>query len=227
MLKKLKQFYRYIVYDESLTSLVLSTVISLLFIIFIFYPLLGWSLNSNFPIVAIQSGSMHHEGSFENWWGSKADCSNTFCKQSEYYTNINITKNDFLNYDYSNGFNKGDVMVIMGKDNYQIGDVIVFQTNDPTPIIHRVIKKKIVNNNTIYQTKGDFNEKSIFLQTRFYTLIDEFNINEKNIYGKAVFRIPYLGWIKIIAWQIFVTPIYLIAIIILIGIYYYFKNKLF
>ena len=96
MLKKLKQFYRYIVYDESLTSLVLSTVISLLFIIFIFYPLLGWSLNSNFPIVAIQSGSMHHEGSFENWWGSKADCSNTFCKQSEYYTNINITKNDFF-----------------------------------------------------------------------------------------------------------------------------------
>ena len=85
-------------------------------------------------------------------------------------------------------------MVLVGKDaeNIEIGDVIVFISNRKDPIIHRVVKK-IPNKNMFYfQTKGDNNKDSIK-----NSQLDETNINENNIIGKAVLRIPFLGYIKI------------------------------
>ena len=82
-------------------------------------------------------------------------------------------------------------MILAGKDaeNIAIGDVIVFRSNRKDPIIHRVVKKTESGN---LQTKGDNNKDSIK-----NSLLDETDISEDRIIGKAVLKIPYLGYIKI------------------------------
>ena len=60
------------------------------------------------------------------------------------------------------------------------------------PIIHRIVQISENNNidssKEIYLTKGDNN-----VATGKY---DE-NIREEQVLGKAWFKVPYLGWIKI------------------------------
>lgn len=73
-------------------------------------------------------------------------------------------------------------MVIYGRNKVNLGDIVVYQSNTHAyPIIHRVVK--IQNNQFI--TKGD-NNNSPDPQPVTQTL------------GKAVFKIPWLGWVKII-----------------------------
>ena len=68
-----------------------------------------------------------------------------------------------------------------------------FLTNQrKDPIIHRVIKKWKNNETYYFQTKGDNNRDSMKNM-----LVDETAINENIILGKAVFKIPLLGYIKI------------------------------
>lgn len=80
-------------------------------------------------------------------------------------------------------FYKGDMIVVSGSDKFSVGDIIVFQTTERSyPIIHRI------NNITEegIRTKGDNNQ-----------YVDPWIVKESGIYGKAVFRIPLLGWVKI------------------------------
>ena len=83
-------------------------------------------------------------------------------------------------------------MVLKGVEpkNIKIGDVLVFQSAyGNEPIIHRVVV--ISGDETTgfwYQTKGDHNGDSGNIDT---------NIQQDAVYGKAIFRIPFLGWIKI------------------------------
>ncbi|MCH7927421.1 MAG: signal peptidase I [Candidatus Dadabacteria bacterium] len=74
----------------------------------------------------------------------------------------------------------------------KIGDIIVFRSNRKDPIIHRVVKKMQDGDEIYFQTKGDNNEDSIK-----NSLLDETNLKEDVILGKAVFRVPLLGYIKI------------------------------
>lgn len=222
-----KFWYDYIVNGDDAGSYFLSTILSLLFIVFVFYPLLGASLSTDFPIVAIQSGSMEHDGSFDDWWNDFAYCEKVACTQGQFYNSIGISKSEFKEFDFANGFNTGDVMIVKGKDEYDLGDVIVFQTKDPTPIIHRIIEKRVVDGEVIYSTKGDHNAGSIFARTPYGTFIDELNIRPNQIYGKAVFVIPYVGWIKIWFFQIITNIWYTITAILLIGAYYWIKGKYF
>jgi signal peptidase I len=153
-------------------------------------------LGTTHPIVAVVSGSMEHDGSFDDWWGSVA-CESRRCTQSAYYNEYNITRKKFLEFKFKNGFNKGDIMVLKGgkPEKINVGDIIVFKSNRPDPIIHRVIKKWEKDGKFYFQTKGDHNLHS-------YPEFGEESINEDNVIGKAVVRIPYLGWIKIIAVKI-------------------------
>ena len=85
-------------------------------------------------------------------------------------------------------------MVLYGKkpENIDRGEVIVFRSKRPDPIIHRVVKTWEINENYYFQTKGDHNVDSISSVG-----LDEKNINEEQYLGKAVIRIPWLGYIKI------------------------------
>ena len=166
-------------------------LLAFILIKFIVYPGLGFIFGTAFPVVAVVSGSMEHDGSFSDWWLSSAYCS-TSCSQGEWYAGYGITVQQFKEFSFKNGFNKGDIMVLKGVEpkNIKIGDVLVFQSAyGNEPIIHRVVA--ISGDETtgfVYQTKGDHNDDS--------GNIDK-EIQQDAVYGKAIFRIPFLGWIKI------------------------------
>ena len=72
-----------------------------------------------------------------------------------------------------------------------VGNVIVFDGFRGDPIIHRTIKKWYGNTRYHFTTKGDHNKGIDRINIR------EDNIDESRVLGKAIFRIPYLGYIKI------------------------------
>jgi len=84
-------------------------------------------------------------------------------------------------------FFKGDMIIVYGEKNINIGDIIVFDSPDKVyPIIHRVVQIK----NGGIVSKGDNNPAS-----------DEGRwgvIPFDKIYGKAFLKIPLLGWVKIL-----------------------------
>ena len=53
-----------------------------------------------------------------------------------------------------------------------------------------------VDENNIIQTKGDHNEGQLTGSNNAYRT-DETNIHEDQVIGKAIIKIPYLGWLKI------------------------------
>ena len=75
-------------------------------------------------------------------------------------------------------------------DNYDIGDIITFLSNDDDykgyTITHRIVdKSKIGINKSLYTTKGDNNP-----------MADPSVINTDAIYGKVLFTIPSVGTLK-------------------------------
>lgn len=181
--EKLRKIWKFVWEDDSPLSWIVNILIAFVLVKFIIYPGLGLFLGTTHPVVAVVSGSMEHDGNFEEWWAS----------QSDWYENHNINKEAASKWSFSNGFNKGDIMILNGENpkDIDVGDVIVFKTNSKDPIIHRVVKRTVNKDDYIFQTKGDHN-KDIIRE------LGEDKINKEMIIGKAVFRVPLLGWIKII-----------------------------
>ena len=125
-------------------------------------------------------------GSFDDWWASEAICPLGPCTQKDWYNQNGITRDEFKSFIFKNGFNTGDIIILLGSDpdSIKIGDVIVFASNKPYPIIHRVVEI----NEGVFQTKGDHNPAKG---------PDDIDIAQDRLIGRAVVRIPYLGWIKI------------------------------
>ena len=84
-------------------------------------------------------------------------------------------------------FYRGDMMIVYGEKNIEVGDVVVFDSLDKKyPIIHRIVE---IRDGGII-TKGDNNPST-----------DEGKwgvIPMDNIHGKAFLKIPLLGWVKIL-----------------------------
>lgn len=188
----LKQFWDFLWNDDSALSWVLNIMVAFLVIKFLVYPGLGLIFGTQFPIVAVVSGSMEHDKSFERWWQTPALCER-YCTQEEFYAGFGITRERFETFDFPDGFNTGDIMMLVGTptEHLQVGDVVVFFSAAGEPIIHRIISKK--ENPNLFRTKGDHNTASIITPG-----LNEVDIPQNKIIGKAVIRIPYLGWIKII-----------------------------
>ena len=182
--KTLKKVWWFIWKDDSILSWIVNIILAFVLVKFVIYPGIGLLLGTTHPVVAVVSGSMEHDGNFDEWWDI----------QKEWYTQRGISKEKFLEYSFKNGFNKGDIMFLKGiniKD-AETGDVIVFKGNLRDPVIHRIVKKYQEQDITYVQTKGDHNSDSnLGLQ--------EDKIGEERIIGKAFFRIPFLGWVKIVA----------------------------
>ena len=194
-LKKLwKKTWYFIWDDDSIYSWLVNVVLAFVLIKFIVYPVLGLLLQTNYPIVAVVSSSMEHDSNFDDWWQSRALCGEQLCSQSEFYALFSITKERFLEYRYKNGFNRGDIMILYGSkpDDLEQGDVLVFKAARPDPIIHRIVQKTYTNEGYVVQTKGDHNAKSINTPD-----LNEIVITEQQLIGKAIVRIPYLGYVKI------------------------------
>ena len=172
----LKKIWKFIWNDDSFLSWVVNVILAFIIVKFLIFPGLGFLLETTHPVVAVVSGSMDHSGDFDDWWE----------RQGKWYEDKGITKEEFMQYDLKNGFQKGDIIFLKGKDEFYIGEIIVFNGNSDNPIIHRIVAKNDGN----YQTKGDANTDSS-------KNIGELEISKERVIGKALFRIPFLGWFKV------------------------------
>ncbi|MBL7147900.1 MAG: signal peptidase I [Nanoarchaeota archaeon] len=184
----LKKIWRFIWYDDSLLSWIVNIILAFIIVKFLIYPGLGLVLGgTTHPVVAVVSGSMQHNGlDFDDWWD----------RNDAWYIENNISKNDFDGFVMGDGFNRGDIIVLKKSETINVGDIIVFRGSSNNPIIHRVVKRWNENGETYYQTKGDNNSGS-------FSALGETKINEGKIVGKAMFKIPYLGYVKIIFSEVF------------------------
>lgn len=175
MMEWLRRFWSFL-REDSWPSLIVSLILIFIFIRLVFFPVVGFAFGAELPLVVVESCSMYHEQSFEGWWESNAP----------WYAEADITKEDFEQFPFKNGINKGDVIVVWGHDEPKLGDVIIFHSSYTYPLIHRVVDLRPIG------TKGDHNP----------TQLDaEENIARDAVVGKAVLRIPALGWIKLIFFE--------------------------
>lgn len=178
----LKKFWNFLG-EDSWFSLITFLIIAGLFIKFILFPVLSLITGTTLPLVIVESCSMyHHEKGFENTFNS-------------IYSNEDISLEDTKDWPFQNGLNKGDIIVAVGTKNLQKGDVIIFEGGASHPIIHRLI-----DDTEPYATKGDN------YITNYYQLPNEKKIYEEQLIGKAVIKIPVLGWIKLFFFDIFKDP---------------------
>lgn len=139
------------------------------------------------PVSVVISGSMDHDGyNFDSWWDMK---------YTE-YDDLGITKEMFDEYKYTNGFAKGDILIIteVDTDSIEIGDIIVFRrANEDIPIVHRVVEKFIYEGAYYYRTKGDHNP----VMDNYYTN-GVLGVGEDAVVGHVSAVIPKLGNITLL-----------------------------
>ncbi len=179
--KSLKKIWYFVWEDNSIWSWIVNIILAFVIVYFLIYPGLGLLFGTSLPVVAVVSESMEH---------NRLNFDEFYQKQASFYEENNIKKEDFGKFPFKNGFNKGDIMILFKADpkKIEIGDVIVYRADHRDPIIHRVVKISKENEGNYYTTKGDNVNR-----------IQDFEriIWEKDLLGRAVLRIPYLGWVKI------------------------------
>jgi hypothetical protein len=164
---------------DSWQSFLVTLLLAFVIIKFVFFPGLSLITGTSLPLVIVESCSMyHHDPGFENTFSSSV------------YEKYGIILEDSENWIFQNGFSKGDIIFVVGAKNIEIGDVVIFNGGEKHPLIHRVVK---TGDN--YATKGD-NYK-----TNTNQLTAEKNISEDQLVGKALFRIPAVGWAKLIFFE--------------------------
>jgi signal peptidase I len=193
----LKKIWNFLWNEDSWLSWIAFIIVAFVVIKFIFFPLISFATGTSLPIVIVESCSMYHGENFDNWWQNNGG----------WYEERGITKEQFQSFYLTNGFAKGDIFFVTGvkKENIQLGNVIIFTSgNQNRPIIHRIVGLDPL------ETKGDHNSGQLSLEMSESVnpeRIDETNISQNQIIGKvAGFKIPYLGWIKLIFFEPFRNP---------------------
>ena len=209
--KKIKKAWNWVWNSDSALSWIVALILIFVFVKLIFFPTLSFIMGTSLPLAGVESSSMDHQitkddfnrlslcgrlylesekehKNFEEYWNECGD----------WYENKNISKQEFSDFSLKNGFKKGDVVIVWGRFKPKIGDIIVFKAGQnslaPRPIIHRIVN---INEDTnIIQTKGDHNGLQLTAGNNPFKT-DETNIKESQIMGKAIIKIPYLGWPKI------------------------------
>ncbi len=145
---------------------------------FVIGNVLNIALGNTTPLVAVMSGSMVHDATLES-------------SHYSYLSGLGFSRSDIDAFPLKGGFNKGDVLVIKGErqETLKIGDVIVFNAPGAHyPIIHRLIGvQKDSAGAAHYRTKGDHNPQA-----------DPWLTPYKQVQGRAVLRIPFIGYAKVI-----------------------------
>lgn len=89
--------------------------------------------------------------------------------------NINVQDAIIIGRTDPNDLKQGDIISYLATDSYYNGKVIT----------HRIIGIEDVNGELLFRTKGDNNN-----------VADGVLVNEDNVYGKVLFRIPFLGYVR-------------------------------
>ena len=184
-----KKFWFMLWKDDSLKGWIFSIIFLFIFIKFIFFPILSLVTGTSLPLAIVESCSMYHKGNFlsdyNNWWQ----------EHETKYLEYDIEKDEFENFKFKNGFNKGDILFIIKAkpEKLKIGDIIIFSAEQKNPIIHRIIKIENQNGEYIFSTIGDNNNAQLSFEK---------NIKEEQLIGKTIFKIsPYIGWGKLIFFE--------------------------
>jgi len=191
--EKWKQFWKkfwFVVWkDDSFKGWVISIIFLLIIIKGVFFPILTLASGTPSPLVIVESCSMYHKGSifsnFEGWW----------TRHEEKYFQQRIIKSNFSEFPFTSGFNKGDILFVVGikPQNVKIGDVIIFNAGERNPIIHRVMTIKNENGTYYFSTEGDNNNGQLYVEK---------SINQKQLVGEPVANIaPFIGWLKLIFFE--------------------------
>jgi hypothetical protein len=214
----IKKFWDWIWNSDSFWSYVVFFILVFIVIKYIFFPLLGIALGSQLPLAIVESSSMDHHfikycvstnevGVCQEYSTDYELCGKKVGEKismdlngywvncgSWYRENTDIDKEQFSDFAFKNGFSKGDILILWGWKEPEIGDVLLFKANKeslaPRPIIHRVTSLDPL------QTKGDHNEGQLTKDNNIYKT-DETTINEEQVIGIAVARIPWIGWVKL------------------------------
>ena len=180
------KIWHFLAHEDSWASFIVDAILVVLIGKFLLFPAIGFALDTSYPIVAVVSSSMDHQGmDFDEWWEVNG----------AWYEEHDITKKQFEDFYKSNGFSMGDALVVHGvnADEMQVGDIIVYSVPQRSdPIIHRVVSINSTDEIT-FSTKGDAN---------FDQIVFEEKISIKQIHGKAVAKAPLLGWPKVILMKI-------------------------
>jgi len=144
-------------------------------IAFILNQALAYALDTNLPVVAVISSSMTHDDTtpvvFYKWLED----------------NLGYNRTYIDSWPIKDGFVIGDLPIIEGAKDYNVGDVIVYSVpGQKVPIIHRIIR---INSDGSYTTKGDHNPN---------LLPFEGAVRKEQIHGKVIFIIPKLGYFKVV-----------------------------
>ncbi len=193
-----KKFWFLMWKDNSIKGWLFSLIFLFILIKLIFFPLLNLVTGTSLPLAIVESCSMYHQGNilsnFNEWYG----------RHDSKYSNLEITKTEFQNFIFKNGFSKGDILFIVkaNPDKLKIGEIILFNSGSTgTPVIHRIIKIDEENGERIFTTMGD-NNNQILTPENNPGKVDERTITEEQLVGKAVFRIvPGIGWMKLIFFE--------------------------
>lgn len=80
----------------------------------------------------------------------------------------------------------GDAIIVehVNTEDIGVGDIVAFYRGEKTIVSHRVVEIYGSGNDIVFQTKGD-NVKSE----------DPFVVKSEDVIGKAVFKIPYIGYL--------------------------------
>lgn len=178
-----KKIWAFLWDSNSVWSWIIDFILIFLLVKFVVFPLFSLMLASSLPFVIIESGSMEHQGNFDSW----------FSLHGQWYLDNNISKETISSWKWNGGLDKGDIMIIQGnhQNTYEKGDVIVFNVpGQGTPTIHRIINMA----EEYYVTKGDHNDGQ---------LPYEHKVMKNQVVGKAIFRIPKLGWFKLFLYELF------------------------
>jgi hypothetical protein len=183
------RFWRYLQKD-TWHSWIVSLILLIVLIRFILFPGLSFLTGSSLPLVVIESCSLYHESGFDEWWSNNG----------AWYEERGIQKSDFMKFPFRDGLNKGDIIFVWGRSDYKKGNIIIFSPNSESsaahPIIHRIVTLDPTG------TKGDHNSQQLTMNNNFQH-IDETSIADEQIIGAAVFRIPFVGWLKLIFFEPF------------------------
>ena len=101
--------------------------------------------------------------------------------------------------------NIGDVVILTENDNPNVYDIIGFRDNSSTVIVHRVIDKKEIDEQIMFQTKGDNNN-----------VADIDLVKREDIEGKYQTKIPYIGNILMFLYNNFIIVVVLVVVFLII-----------
>lgn len=185
----LKKFWFIVWQDDSPKGWIISLIFIFIFIKFIFFPGLSFITGTQLPLAIVESCSMYHQGdilgNFDTWYE----------RHDDKYDNLDISQEQFEDFHFKKGFNKGDILFITGTkpENVEVGDVIIFQAPTTNPVIHRVINIKQSGDTYTFETIGDNNNGQLSFEK---------SISQEQLIGKARFKLaPLVGWAKLIFFE--------------------------